>query len=138
MTKIYKSDIGIEMYLILTLMSLFNIYILIKEGFDLVLLLIIFSPIAFIIYVIKATIYKIHNKILYIKSSFFFCKTLPIKEIRKIEEVANLISSPAMSIKRLELFYGKYDSILISPKNKKDFIKTILLINNNIEIKLKK
>lgn len=138
MTKIYKSDIGIEMYLILNLMSLFNIYILITEGFDLVLLLIIFSPIAFIIYVIKATIYKINNKILFIKSSFFFCKILPIKEIRKIEEVTNLISSPAMSIKRLELFYGKYDSILISPKNKKDFIKAILLINNNIEIKLKK
>lgn len=135
--KIYKSEIGIEMYVILILMSLFNIYILSSEGFHLFLLAIIFSPIAFIIYVINATSYEIKDGILYINSSFFFKEKLPINDIRKIEEVTNLLSAPAMSIKRLELFYGKYDSILISPKNKKQFIEDILIINKNTEIKLK-
>lgn len=136
--KIYKSEIGIEMYLILALMNLFNIYILVSEGYDFFLLTIIFCPILFLIYVINATNYKIKNEILYINSSFFFKEKLQINDIRKIEEVINILSSPAMSIKRLELFYGKYDSILVSPKNKGEFIEALLNINNKIEVKLKK
>jgi len=136
--KIYKSEIGIEMYLILALMSLFNIYILVSEGYDFFLLTIIFCPILFLIYVINATNYEIKNEILYINSSFLFKEKLQINDIRKIEEVINILSSPAMSIKRLELFYGKYDSILVSPKNKGEFIEALLNINNKIEVKLKK
>jgi len=136
--KIYKSRIGIEMYIILILMCLFNIYVLITEGFNLFLMVLIFSPIVFIIYVINQTYYQIKNEVLYIKSSFFFREELPINKIRKIEEVTNIISSPAMSIQRLELFYRKYDSILISPKDQKQFLSDILSVNKNIEIKLKK
>ena len=136
--KIFKSEIGIEMYIILTLISLFNFYISITEGFDFVLMILIFSPIAFIIYVINSTNYEIKDEVLYIKSSFFFREELPINKIRKIDEVINIINSPAMSIKRLELFYGKYDSIMISPKHQEQFISELLSVNNNIEIKLKK
>lgn len=136
--KIYKSEIGLEMYITLTLMCLLNIYILITTGFDFVLIPIIFSPLLLIIYVINETNYRIKDDVLFIKSSFFFNETLPIKEIRKIEEVTSLLSAPAMSIKRLELFYATYDSLLISPKNKKEFIEVILAINKNIEVKLKK
>lgn len=120
--KKYKSKIGIEMYIILISMCLFNVYIHISEGFDFFLTAIIFSPIVFIIYVINQTSYQIKNDILYIKSSFFFQESLLINNIIKIEEVTNLINYPAMSIKRLELFYGKYDSILISPKYKEQFL----------------
>ena len=134
----YKSRVGIEMKIILLLMCLFNLYILITEGFNFFLLILMFSPIVFIIYVINATNYEIKDEVLYIKSSFFFREELPINKIRKIDEVINIINSPAMSIKRLELFYGKYDSIMISPKHQEQFISELLSVNNNIEIKLKK
>lgn len=134
----YKSRVGIEMKIILLLMCLFNLYILITEGFHFFLLILMFSPIVFIIYVINATNYEIKDEVLYIKSSFFFREELPINKIRKIDEVINIINSPAMSIKRLELFYGKYDSIMISPKHQEQFISELLSVNNNIEIKLKK
>ena len=134
----YKSRVGIEMKIILLLMCLFNLYILITEGFNFFLLILMFSPIVFIIYVINSTNYEIKDEVLYIKSSFFFREELPINKIRKIDEVINIINSPAMSIKRLELFYGKYDSIMISPKHQEQFISELLSVNNNIEIKLKK
>lgn len=136
--KTYKSRVGIEMKIILLLMCLFNVYILFAEGYHFFLLILMFSPILFIIYVINQTYYQIKNEVLYIKSSFFFREELPVNKIRKIEEVINIINSPAMSIKRLELFYGKYDSIMISPKGQKQFIQELLAINNSIEVKLKK
>ena len=45
---------------------------------------------------------------------------IDIKSIRKIIETYNPLSSPAASIDRLEIFYNKFDSILISPKDKKE------------------
>jgi len=54
------------------------------------------------------------------------------KDIRKIEETNNPLSAPALSIDRLEIHFNKFDSLLISPKNKKDFIADLQQINPEI------
>ena len=48
------------------------------------------------------------------------------------------ISSPATSIDRLEITYGKYDSVIISPKLKQQFINEITTLNPKVEVKFKK
>jgi hypothetical protein len=43
------------------------------------------------------------------------------------------MSSPALSLDRIEIFYNKFDSVIISPKNKADFVAELKSINPAIE-----
>ena len=69
---------------------------------------------------------------LLIKGGIGFTKTLPIKEIRKIEDTNTVLSAPALSIKRIEIHYAKYDSVVISPKNKLDFVADLRKIQPDV------
>jgi hypothetical protein len=84
------------------------------------------------------TYYVIDKESLKIKSGFLYNAIIDIHSIRKIEESNSPLSSPAASFDRLEIIYNKYDSILISPKDKHSFIQDILKINPSIEIKYRK
>lgn len=101
-------------------------------------ILILFSFTAFFIHLFLTTYYSIKKDILQIKSGIFYNLNIDIKTIRKITETNNIISSPAISLDRLEISYNKYDTVLISPKDKTTFLKMILEINPTIEIKYKK
>jgi hypothetical protein len=69
---------------------------------------------------------------------FLFRKTVPIPGIRKISETHNPLSAPATSLDRLEIVFGRNDSILISPKQKLEFIKHIQSINPGVEVRMKR
>ena len=92
----------------------------------------------FIWHLFSTTCYIIKDNRLEVKSGFLFKKTVDIDTITKISESHNPISSPANSLDRLEIKYGKKDSILISPKEKTGFMEHLKAINPNIEIVLKK
>lgn len=59
---------------------------------------------------------------------------IEIKSIRKIYRTNNPLSSPALSLDRLAIVYNKFDEILISPKERNEFIDELLKINPSIEI----
>jgi hypothetical protein len=59
---------------------------------------------------------------------------IDIHSVRKIYKTHNPLSSPALSLDRIAIVYNKYDEVLISPKNKKEFIEELLKINPNIEV----
>ena len=61
---------------------------------------------------------------------------IDINSIKKIYKTKNPLSSPALSIDRIAIVYNKYDEVLISPKEKMDFINQLLEINPNIEVKI--
>lgn len=84
----------------------------------------------------KTTFYIIENEKVFIKSGIFFNLSIKIKDIKRISESYNIISSPALSFNRLEVLYNKFDTILISPKDKRRFIKAIEKINPDVEIKI--
>ncbi|WP_157802004.1 PH domain-containing protein [Flavobacterium sp. 1] len=63
---------------------------------------------------------------------------IDIKTIRKISETYNPLSSPAASIDQLEIMYNKYDTVLVSAKDKKGFINSLTEINPNIEVVYRK
>ena len=83
------------------------------------------------------TYYQIEGNTLKIVCGFVFNETIEIKKIRKIEKTANPISSPALSVRdRIEIYYDKYDSVIISPERQAEFIRTLKLINKNISTNL--
>lgn len=138
MTKEHKSKIGLE--LILPITFIFGTALFITAHYDQgwLGLIILLPAIVFIFHIFLTTNYTINKDKLKIKCGFLFNQQIDINTIKKISETNNPLSSPATSLDRLEIVYGKYDSILISPKFKKEFIADIISINPNIEIKLKK
>lgn len=138
MKKVYKSKIGlgliISINVFLVTLFIFTTFIDLYWPGSLMLLIII----SIIFHMFFSTFYIIENEVLTIKSSFLYNSKIDIKTIKQIIETNNLLSSPAMSIDRLEIKYNKYDTVIISPKDKAGFIKELLDINPNIEVKYKK
>lgn len=87
----------------------------------------------FIVHVFISIRYFVSETELIIKSAFGKKIKVTIDSIKKIKETNNPISSPANSLDRLEIFYGK-QSVIISPQQKTEFINHLIAINPKIEI----
>jgi len=134
--KTYNSKLGLET--IVPIAIIFGgILIKIISEKNWTVFTIALMVIALISYVYITTKYSIENENLNIKTGFLFSQNIDIKTIRKIEETTSILTAPATSIDRSEVFYNKLDSVLISPKAKKDFINHLTAINPNIEVKYK-
>lgn len=138
MTKVYKSKIGFELVIPLILVFGTVLFLTVSEKPSWLGVVILLPVILFVVHMFMTTYYTINGENLIVKCGFLFNKTIDINTIKKISETNNPLSSPATSIDRLEITYGKYDSVIISPKQKKEFIDNIILINPNIEVKFKK
>ena len=101
--------------------------------FGVLLLLITF---AWILHMFLTTLYTVDNTKLRIMSGFFSYKPIEISEIKRITKTNNIISSPAASFDRIEIHYGKFKSIIISPKDKLNFCKDLNELNPEIKIVL--
>lgn len=97
---------------------------------------IILVTLLFIVHLITTTFYQIEGNNLQIKSGFIVNKLIAINSISKIQKSNSVFSSPAASLDRLEIFYNKYDSVLISPKDKQEFLAQLRNINPAIEIQV--
>ena len=86
----------------------------------------------FILHMFFNTIYTIDNERLHISSGFFRYNSINIMEIKKISKSHNMISSPAASFDRIEISYGKFEEIIISPKHKLKFSEDLQKINPGI------
>ncbi len=93
---------------------------------------------AFFLPILIGTYYQIDAGILTIKSSFLHNQKIVITNITKIKETNDLISSPALSLDRLEIFLSRFESVLVSPKDKAAFIAELISLNPAIEVQYKK
>lgn len=91
----------------------------------------------FISHLLLSTYYVIEGDFLVVKSGFVVNKKIDINAIRTITETNSIIGSPAPSFDRLNIVYNQYNSILISPRHKTEFIAHIKTINSQIEIQYK-
>ena len=62
-----------------------------------------------------------------------FKKEIRIDEIYQTRETKNPFTAPALSMDKIEIYYGKYDFVSISPENKTVFICELKERNANIE-----
>ena len=91
----------------------------------------------FIIHMFSTTYYTIEGDSLKIKCGFLYTQTLPIATIRKIESTRNPLSAPALSLDRLEIRYGTWDSVLVSPRDQRAFAQHLKEVNPTIELNVK-
>lgn len=129
-----KISIGLVLFLVVVLGG-----ILLKLLYDGVwsVSALIFFQILFIAHMFWTTFYSIENEKLQIKSGFLINFSIDIQQIKKISETNTLMSAPAISFDRLEILYNKFDTVVISPKEKVRFIEAIQKINPHVEVKLK-
>lgn len=131
--KVFKSKIDWWFGLILVYPIFLSIKALL-EG-EWIGLLGLTGVVGFILILSKTTQYIINENQLVIKSTWIVNERIDISKITKIEKSNSILSSPALSLDRLLVRYNKYDEVLISPKEKKEFIDELLKINPAIEIK---
>lgn len=133
----YKSkiDLWLVLFLAVTLggSAIKMLYDGIWNGFFILLF-----TIAFVVQMFVTTYYIIDQEKLIIKSGFLVSLSIDINTIKKIEETNNILSSPALSLDRIEIFYNMSDNIMISPKDKAKFVAAIQKINPQVEIKKKR
>lgn len=89
--------------------------------------------IGFLLWIWFGTGYLIEDEKIKIKNGPFKWK-VKIQDINSISKKKSLLATPALSVERLVLHYGKYGKMLLSPKNEKEFFE--LLLAKNPQIKL--
>lgn len=136
MKKVFVSKIGT--FILVPLAILLGILMLafIQEGALLGLIPLILV-ILFILNMFLNTRYTLDQGMLDIRCGFLYHKVIAVSEIRKISETNTLMSSPALSLDRLELHLDKASSVVISPKNKDEFIEAMLQVNDQILVQRK-
>ena len=135
--KIYPSKIGLEILLpiLFILLSTGVLMITTKAWLG---LLVILAVLAFLFHLFLTTHYTIEGHQLTIKCGFLYHSNIDIQSISKVSETNNPISSPAISLDRLEIRYGSHNSVIISPREKQDFLDHLLQVNPQISIQYKK
>ena len=71
-----------------------------------------------------STQYVVIDEVLQIQSGPFKW-TIPITSISQVVETSNPLSSPALSLRRLEITYGERKTVMVSPKDRNGFLKAI-------------
>ena len=79
---------------------------------------------AFPIWLLFSTNYSTNEKDLLIKCGPFRW-VVPLATITSVKETKNPLSSPALSLDRLQISYQSGKSIMVSPKDKQRFISAI-------------
>lgn len=133
--KVYRSRISIILAVIMGISCIiFTVatFRVIEKSILLFLALnILYWGVIYICFDIK---YFIIENNLIIKSGFIKMSSIDINQIKSIEKSNSILSSPAASRKRISIKYGKYDDILVSPRNQEDFIQELLKINPDIKL----
>jgi len=88
---------------------------------------------AFILHLFLKTEYTIDKKELKIKCGVFSYKPIDIEKIKELSNTKSIISTPAPSFDRIVVKYGKYDEVIISPKDKVNFAMELTKINPYIK-----
>lgn len=87
----------------------------------------------FIMHMFYNTHYTIRENKLYVQSGLIMFRRIDISTIKSVEPSRNPLSSPAPSFDRIKVRYGKWNMILLSPKDKKGFTEALVSINPEIE-----
>jgi uncharacterized membrane protein YdbT with pleckstrin-like domain len=125
-----KKDIWLEIIfwvsMIVSLASACIAFITGKTSFGESIFLFIFTIVLpiILIWLWFTTYYVLDNKELVIRSGPYK-KRISLEKIISVKKTLNPLSSPALSLKRIEITYEKYGMALISPKDREQFIKML-------------
>lgn len=132
-TKFYSKKSVLFFILILIIPTALSVYLKIRYENKSIFIISILLLITFLnLYVFFFTHYIVTSKKLIVKIGFFTYKSIYLKDIKAIKDDNTIRKSLSTSINnRIEIFYAK-SSIIISPKNKIEFLKKINTITQTI------
>tara|TARA_B110000046_G_scaffold175848_1_gene200874 strand:- start:1443 stop:1889 length:447 start_codon:yes stop_codon:yes gene_type:complete len=142
MTKKYSSKVSYGLLTIVFVVFFSPLILnLVNDGITMNMILIglflilIFGLITHMFFKTEYTIEEntIEENTINIKCGFFRYKPIAIKDIKEISKSSNIISSPAASFDRIEIKYGKFEELIISPKNKFEFAEHLTKLNPKIK-----
>lgn len=138
MNKIYKSRVA-KWYICfcvgMTIAFIGSIYLCYKSTWVLLIDIVFMGIGLFMIYdMFLHTDYCINGEKLHIRCGFLFSMNLSISKIIEITHKPTILSSPALSAKRIGLKYGKTNWVYVSPENQEEFISILKSINPDIII----
>lgn len=79
---------------------------------------------AFIVWIYRSTSYVIQGGVLIVRSGPVR-RTIPLRDVQRLRATHNPLSSPALSLDRIEVTYGRR-RVLISPEDKRGFVRAVL------------
>ncbi len=130
-TKRFKSKIDRWLFLVLVLAIVIDFVViaavLLQPGDPLTATITIIASslvVALIISIMIGTHYTVTRDLLVIRSGPFRFN-VPLHQIESVRESRSPLSSPAMSMDRLLVRYGKRRRIMVSPDDKAGFLKAI-------------
>lgn len=136
MSKIYKSKIDLALPILVLSGMMAPLIEFVKEQ-DWLGLGILVATLFFLAYLLYYTDYTITESNLRVRSGFLVNKKIDIMTIHSIKQTDSLWSAPAGSITdRIEIEYAASQKLVISPKEKDDFVNELLKINPTISVKL--
>ncbi|ACU60724.1 PH domain-containing protein [Chitinophaga pinensis] len=128
----YKSAVSAGIIVpVIIIFSIVLITAVISHTWGLLAFILLTSAFAF--YTIFSVVYQLEGDELTIRCGILFKRTLSVQSIRSIRPTRNPLSAPAASLDRLEIAFNKFDTILVSPKDKEAFIGQLRAVNPNIE-----
>src|SRR5262245_18711677 len=95
-------------------------------------IVLVLAELFFFEWVLRSTYYVIDGDMLVIRSSFVTWR-VPIREIRSVKPTRSAASSPALSLDRLRIEYGR-KWILVSPAERERFVTTLRSVNPSITV----
>lgn len=138
MKKVFKSKVA-KWYLWfcigMTIAFIVSIYLCYKSTWVLLIDVVLMGICLFMIYdMLLHTDYTLDRGRLHIRCGVLFRMDLPVSGITEITRKSTLLSSPALSAKRIGLRYGKRNWVYVSPKDQEEFISTLSSINPEIKV----
>lgn len=138
MNKIYKSKVArwyIWFCVLMTIALIGSIYLCYKSTWVLLIDTVFVGIGLLLMYdMLFHTDYTIKDDKLYIRCGILYRMTLPVSKITEITHKSTVLSSPALSAKRIGLRYGKKNWVYISPQHQEEFISTLKSLNPSIII----
>lgn len=138
MDKVYKSKVGrwyVWICISVAIIFVWSIYMCRQSILVLLIDVVSMGLCLVMMYdILLHTDYTIMGNKLRIRSGVIFRMDLSISKISEITHKSTILSSPALSTKRIGLRYGKSNYVYISPEDQDDFISSLLQINPDIKI----
>lgn len=138
MDMVYKSRVArwfVWFCIGMTIAFVGSIYLCYKSTWVLLIDVVFMGIGLFMVYdMLLHTDYTVSGENLHIRCGFLFRMDLPISKICEITHKSTILSSPALSAKRIGIRYGKKRWVYVSPKKQEEFIASLISVNPEIKV----
>ncbi len=133
MDKVFKSKVDWWFYLLVLILIGIAIHALLTTNTALIIVSLLAN--ALCVHVLMDTWYRVTaDGLLIVHCSFFPEKKIAIADIDSLELTINPVSSYALSLDRIMIWTADKPWVLVSPKEKKEFVQLLRKINPRITV----